>query len=871
MMLKKDTPKRQSILLAVASFLIPMVVVIVVCMLCGITPFGDQSVVLWDMNNQYSRFFSYLKSLFEQGNDLLYTFSKNLGGDMISIAAYYLFSPWNLLLFFFPYEMMPTAVTLLVILKIAASGLTCQIFLQKHGPLAISSLLFSTAYALMSYNLVYCFNIMWLDGVIFLPLIALGIDRMMQKGRISFLYILALAAALAANYYIGYMLCLFCVCYFLYRFVLLCKGPACIKQNLNRVGAFTLSSLLAGALSAVVLIPVFLSLQGTKAGASLSGLTFQSNYPFADVLTKLFPAAHEQGQLLGGLPNIYCSVLVVLLTIVYFANHKFSVKEKILSAGAILVFLVSFHINAFNLIWHGLNLPAGFPYRNAFLFSFVLIYLGHRSFYALKEGLCVKHLWYSIAGAIVVTILLFQKEYTYVGTKSAYLAVALLVLYGVLFHCMIKGCWRSAGIIGCLCLLQLGDLAINTQDILSEHSKMAISTAGYKQYDQQLRPVIEELKERDRSFYRLEKLFFQSNNEPMQFGYAGLNHFSSTEKSFVKDFLKKMGFCKTTDYWAAYNQGSTVSVDSLLGVKYLLSQEGIQKPYISIFAENGIEVFENPYALPIGFVASQQVEEIHLDSEDPFALQNEIFAAMVPQSPQIYTPAQVTVETHKLTAQQNGEYTTYQKEDPSQEAYIRYEIPVSSTQDLYAYFTAPETQNAQLYLNGQSIGAYFDLYRWEVLDLGNAEEGDTVVVELHLTDTALTMGSAYFYYEDLQVLEQDVQALTAQACSWTRLSSSHLMGQVQVDQEEQVLLFSIPYEENWQVWIDGQPVQAEMVMDALMAVPISAGNHTVELRYIPQGFYLGLGITCFTAVVMAAAALVGHRKYAATEPKHRRS
>ena len=127
---------------------------------------------------------------------------------------------------------------------------------------------------------------------------------------------------------------------------------------------------------------------------------------------------------------------------------------------------------------------------------------------------------------------------------------------------------------------------------------MAISTAGYKQYDQQLRPVIEELKERDRSFYRLEKLFFQSNNEPMQFGYAGLNHFSSTEKSFVKDFLKKMGFCKTTDYWAAYNQGSTVSVDSLLGVKYLLSQEGIQKPYISIFAENGIEVFENPYALP---------------------------------------------------------------------------------------------------------------------------------------------------------------------------------------------------------------------------------------------------------------------------------
>ena len=41
----------------------------------------------------------------------------------------------------------------------------------------------------MSYVIVYALNIMWLDGVIFLPLVLLGLHRLQDKGSMLLLTI----------------------------------------------------------------------------------------------------------------------------------------------------------------------------------------------------------------------------------------------------------------------------------------------------------------------------------------------------------------------------------------------------------------------------------------------------------------------------------------------------------------------------------------------------------------------------------------------------------------------------------------------------------------------------------------------------------
>ena len=128
--------------------------------------------------------------------------------------------------------------------------------------------------------------------------------------------------------------------------------------------------------------------------------------------------------------------------------------------------------------------------------------------------------------------------------------------------------------------------------------------SSYKNYVCDVKPIVNEIKSADKTFYRMEKTFQRTNNDPMQFNYNGLSHYSSCEKTFVKSFLEKMGF-RNNGNLAYYNKGSTVSVDSFLGVKYLASKDELKKDYEYLFSKNYINVYKNPYALSLGFAADR--------------------------------------------------------------------------------------------------------------------------------------------------------------------------------------------------------------------------------------------------------------------------
>lgn len=81
----------------------------------GIYPFGNRSILVADMNNQYISYFSYLKEALCGGHGFFYSFSKTLCGGMAGLTAYYLMDPWNLLMLFFPVFSLPTAVELITI------------------------------------------------------------------------------------------------------------------------------------------------------------------------------------------------------------------------------------------------------------------------------------------------------------------------------------------------------------------------------------------------------------------------------------------------------------------------------------------------------------------------------------------------------------------------------------------------------------------------------------------------------------------------------------------------------------------------------------------------------------------------------------
>ncbi|MHC1773117.1 MAG: YfhO family protein [Flexilinea sp.] len=152
---------------------------------------------------------------------------------------------------------------------------------------------------------------------------------------------------------------------------------------------------------------------------------------------------------------------------------------------------------------------------------------------------------------------------------------------------------------------------------------------SYNDFISETGAAIDQLEQQDTGFFRLEKDFQRDINDSMQFSYNGISHYSSTVKPVIMSFLSKLGFNQTY-YWTRYGRGSTVFADSLLGIKYLLSKNGsIPKPYTKNFTENGITVFENPFALPVGFAAGQSlVLGTDIYSDNLFEIQNSIFQSL---------------------------------------------------------------------------------------------------------------------------------------------------------------------------------------------------------------------------------------------------
>lgn len=204
------------------SFLIPTFLLLIICILTKVYPFGNNTLALWDCKGQYIDFLSYFKTIFTDNNNFLYTFSKGMGGDMVGLSAYYLLSPLNLILFFFPNQYLPVALLLIIVVKIGLCGLTFNYFINKLNIFDWKSLIFSTSYALIGYNMAYFWDIMWIDGVILLPLIALGINIILKSNK-PHLYVISLFAALMTNYYIGFMLCIFSAIYFVYSLFSICE------------------------------------------------------------------------------------------------------------------------------------------------------------------------------------------------------------------------------------------------------------------------------------------------------------------------------------------------------------------------------------------------------------------------------------------------------------------------------------------------------------------------------------------------------------------------------------------------------------------------------------------------------------------------
>ncbi len=585
-------------------------------------PIGDGSVLVLDLNGQYVWFFEALRNFVRGDASLLYSFSRALGGEFLGIYAYYLASPLSYLLALFPTDRMLEGLLTLFLIKTALCGGSFGFYMYKTSkqPRPVAIIVFSILYALSTYGIVQQHNTMWIDAMMWLPLISLGLESLVKHGKFK-LYTGLLAVTLFSNFYIGYMVCIYC---FLYFFIYYIGHSEDGLNNPNRerlhfvksLLRMAFYSLLAVGIAMVILISAYYSLSFGKSTFSNPEWVWNIKFDILDLLYKFLPGSYDTVRP-DGYPFVYCGVLTLLLLPAYFLSKKIPMRQKICSAVFVFIFVASFSLSVTDLIWHGFQRPNWLNYRYSFMLCFYMCVLACR---ALTEFESFSLQTVAGTGGLLALLIVFLQKYSdeaYIEPNdytciwfSLIMIVACLSVLGVLRTGKSREV-TSVVLVAVICIEAFlnGLWSMNALDEDVVYSRYSY----YNNYLSQTRPIVEQVQASDTSFYRMEKTMFRKLNDNMALNIRGLSGSTSTLNQETVMFLAKMGYASQS-HWSKYLGGTPVN-DSLLGIKYVIADTGFEEynSYYDVHLSNGTyTAYRNPYALSLAYGVDADILDFQL-------------------------------------------------------------------------------------------------------------------------------------------------------------------------------------------------------------------------------------------------------------------
>lgn len=815
--MKKTTAKE--VLIFVLSFAVPTLIFALCWANIGITYNGELTPLIYDMNMQYMPFMTSLRYVLNGENSIFFNWSVSLGGDYLSLFAYYLASPLNLLTVLWDVERMPQAIYVITLIKIGLCGLTFQTFLRFGLAKRKSSyvnIVFASCYALMSYNIVYSMCLMWLDGVILLPLILLGVEKLFE-GKKGAVYFFSIFGCFYCNFYISYMVGIFTAVYFL-TCVLRYWEKGCVKQMVVKAGRFTMLTLTALGLTLPMVLPALLSFTKGKgavmAGEGIDSASYQ--FTFLELLKKMLPQQFDSIEY-SGLPSIYCGSLIVILAIIYlFVRIRW--REKLSYLLLLVLPFLGFVIPKLDIAWHGFQIPHCFPYRYAFLFSAGLIICAFNCYRFIDLNL----------GSL--------DHYR----KSAFFAAGYLVLELFL---------NGSFVVGAL------------QEMPSYYLKQHFE--GQYLY---MKPAAEDVKTKGSGFYRIgEQLTKTGCNFSFLYNYPGTEYFGSTMDYSINQFLNRLG--KTDTYYLQTIDAVEPFTQSFLGIKYLLTPWQIDN---CVYQEitNGqlsdkILAYQNEYACSLGMLVHRdELTAAELTDENCYENANLLARLLTGEQEEIYSQIDVQVDD-ALIPLEGGErhiaVSFYGEENAKLYLDIvgrwikERKVITYGPEDGENHIGEAETEKEAallIELDGRTI--YYGRYTLNFprgIDLGRIPETGRHTLVFRYPEE-LELSSIKFCFQNEDVLQHYLEKLQARQMTEVKMQKSGATGKV-IASENSALITSLPYDEGWNVYVDGAETGYRKVLDAFLAVDLLPGEHKVEFRYIPKGFRKGCilaAVSLFTIV-----------------------
>lgn len=805
-------------------FLLPVIIMLVIFIIRGIYPFGDRSFLFSDMYHQYMPFFSEFLRKIKAGEGLAYSYNVGIGSNFLALYVYYLASPLHWLAFLVPESHLMEFMSYLVVVKIGLCGLSFGYYLRKHfGTDNYGVVLFSAFYALSGFMAAYNWNIMWLDCVVLLPLVILGLERLVKEGKCGF-YCVTLALSIFTNYYISIMICIFLVLYFAVLFVT-------EKRGWKVIGNFALYSLLAGGMASVLLIPEVCAIIATDFGDMDFPEKVESYFSVLDMLARhCMSVTTERG--LDHWPNIYCGVAVFMLLPMYVLNQRIPIRQRFCKLAVTGFLLLGFSTNLLDFIWHGLNYPDSLPARQSFIYIFMILIMCYEA-YARVQETSEKHIMYGYLGTVVF-LLFCEKfiEHEDFGLGVEWLTFGFVSVYAILLYLhRTRQSLKWKQILVWLALIAVvAESSINT----SNTSVGTVSRSAYLGQQEDYRALYEWTREQEDGFYRLEKFTRKTKNDSTLTGYPTASVFSSTMNSSVMDMYKILGMRHSKVYYGF--DGATAFTAALLNVKYMFGEsEHYNGPLYMYLKQSGdIYLYESNYTLPFGYVAPTGYDLPDDYGNNAVLTQNKMIRNLGVDGELLIPVAEKDAgDDVKFTAQEAGTY------------YAR--IETAGTNKVEAIGGILESQN------------FNDLKDESLLYLGYLNAGETMTLTNSNEEDETQNITAAIYLLNETALAQALDTLSVRHLTDVEYDSTHLSGKLQLAEAGRLIL-SVPYEKGWTVMLNGEEVEPKLFGGALMAFDLEPGTYELAMQYTPAGSVAGIVVTVVSVTVFVVMILANRKK-----------
>ena len=762
-------------------------------------PFGDNSFLTNDLKYQYIDFFAWFRRVLLGEASLRYSFSQGLGMNTWGLYSYYLASPFNLLCALFPADKLTLFVFVISALKLGCIHISSAWYVQKRFDLPKpAAFLLSLSFTFCSWTISNLRNPLWIDCLIMLPICAYGCHELIRKRRMIRL-VIATALNVMFCWYTAYISILFLCIFVLVEFVdYAAEEGFSWKLTLDRALRFAGAIALGLLLSAWTFLPTILAM--AKGGPVLAlGPLLKTS--LKSLIRGFLPCMWVSNE---STPQFYCGIIMMLLAVSLLVNRTVSIKTRIATLVVTIILVASSVLSPLEYIWCGMRVPNGFYSRTAFLLSFFTLWTAGYALQALKNQPKLRQAYRPV---VIMPLL-------------ALTAIELFANAHVIWNQLYVGYSEEAN---------STYVATATETITAIQDQTSAS------------------------FYRIDRTTTRVDsaavNEGLALGYNQLSSYSSANNPQAIALLNSLGYSSVGEFSTRYAE-PILAVDALLGVKYAIAEHA-PSGYAAMteIADTASAVYENPYALSVGVMTSNDIQNCTLKGENPFEKQNDLYSKILGREVMLYT---------KIEA----------KNTEDDENLRQWNATVPSGSIGYLYINKDATAGSYwpvtLTIDQRTIGNEawrFDNNIRQIADASDSPSQHTVSIGVAEGYTDMPQDNEpVFYALNLDVFEQIINELKMSEFVPTVFEDGRIEGEYTAKDDGNLLL-SVPYDEGWNVTVNGTATELTPAADkGLSSLNMQKGANRIVMTYKTPGALAGLAVSLATAAALVAAGLFTRQK-----------